>query len=176
MLSFAQVLALSNQKGIENITVHSISNDHSYKVVKFKQAFNKAMKAYNEAREAIVKEVGIEDEKKFNEDYSALKKIKERTKEQEKEYKEMVAKEEKLNGMTSSLLKEEAKLEGVKTLPYDVWKALQDENHDDKKDMLTGQVAVISEIGPEGVKFTAEDVETMLEDILWTMPEEKDEK
>ena len=176
MLTYAMILALSNQKGIENITVHTISNDHSYKVVKFKQAFNKAMKAYNEAREAIVKEVGIEDEKKFNEDLGALKKNKERTPEEEKNFEDLSAKEEKLNGMTSSLLNEEAKLEGVKTLPYDVWKALQDENHDDKKDMLTGQVAVISEIRPDGVKFSPEDVETMLEGILWTMPEEKEEK
>ena len=175
-LTNAQLLALSSQKGIENLTVHTIPVEHSYKIVKFKQEFNKGMKAYNEAREAIVKQVGIDDEQKFNKDFKELKGLKSRDKEQEKKYNDMLAKKKELNGLVNGLLKDTVKLES-KTIPYSVWKALQDENKGEKYDMFSGQVFTIKELkDDDDATMQREDVETILEDILWVIPEEKEEQ
>lgn len=177
----AHIIALSNQKGIQNITTHKVSVDHSYKVVKFKQEFNKKMKAYDESHKAILEEVGITDEQEFNKKLAALKENKSRTEEQEKEFQNLTEQQKRLNGMSNNLLKEKVEFSGVKTLPYKEWKAMQDENSpadgDKKTEMLSGVVVVISEIKEDGtIKFETEDVESLLEGILWRAPEEEKEK
>ena len=62
----AELIALAAQKDILNITTHNVPGEHSYKIVRFRSLFNKALRAYDDAREALVKEAGIDDEKKFN--------------------------------------------------------------------------------------------------------------
>lgn len=175
------IIALSNQKGIQNITTHKVSVDHSYKVVKFKQVFNKLMKAYDESHKAILEEVGITDEQEFNKNLAALKENKARTEEQEKEFQNLTEQQKRLNGMSNNLLQEKVEFSGVKALPYNEWKAMQDENSpadgDKKNEMLSGVVVVISEIKEDGtIKFETEDVESLLEGILWNAPEEEKEK
>lgn len=175
------IIALSNQKGIQNITTHKVSVDHSYKVVKFKQVFNKLMKAYDESHKAILEEVGITDEQEFNKKLAALKENKSRTEEQEKEFQNLTEQQKRLNGMSNNLLQEKVEFNGVKALPYKEWKAMQDENSpadgDKKNEMLSGVVVVISEIKEDGtIMFETEDVESLLEGVLWNAPEDEKEK
>lgn len=177
----AHIIALSNQKGIQNITTHKVSVDHSYKVVKFKQVFNKLMKAYDESHKAILEEIGITDEQEFNKKLAALKENKSRNEEQEKEFQNLTEQQKRLNGMSNTLLQEKVEFSGVKTLPYKEWKAMQDENSpadgDKKNEMLSGVVVIISEIKEDGtIKFETEDVESLLEGILWNAPEDEKEK
>ena len=177
----AHIIALSNQKNIQNITTHKVSVDHSYKVVKFKQQFNKFQKAYDESHKAILEEVGITDEQEFNKKLKALRDNKNRDKDQEKEFKTLSEQEKRLNGMTSKLLQEEVKFKDVKALPYKEWKVLQDENSpadgDRKTEMLSGIIMVIVEIKEDGtIKFEGEDTESLLEGILWNAPEEEGSK
>ena len=177
----AHIIALSNQKNIENITTHKVSVDHSYKVVKFKQQYNKFQKAYDESHKAILAEVGISDEQEFKKKLKALRENKNRDKDQEKEYKTLSEQEKRLNGMVTKLLQEEVKFKDVKALPYKEWKVLQDENSpadgDRKSEMLSGVLLVISEIKEDGtLKLESEDTESLLEGILWNAPEEEKEK
>ena len=175
----AHIIALSNQKGIQNITTHKVSVDHSYKVVKFKQVFNKLMKAYDESHKAILEEVGITDEQEFNKKLSALKENKARTEEQENEFQNLTEQQKRLNGMSNNLLREKVEFNGVKALPYEEWKAMQDENSpadgNRKTEMLSGIIMVISEVKEDGtIMVESEDVESLLEGILWNAPSDED--
>lgn len=175
----AHIIALSNQKGIQNITTHKVSVDHSYKVVKFKQEFIKKMKAYEESHKAILEEVSITDEQEFNKKLAALKENKARTEEQEKEFQNLTEQQKRLNGMTNNLLQEKVEFNGVKALPYKEWKVLQDENSPadgkNKNEMLSGVVVVISEVKEDGtIMVETEDVDSLLEGILWNAPSGED--
>lgn len=174
MVNNAVLVALSNQKGVDSITVHSIPAEHSYKVVRFKQAFNKLMKAYHESRNAVLREVGIEDEQAFNEKLDCLEKAAGTLSADDAlVLADLRAKRAKFNVMLTSLLNEQVVLEGVKTMPYEAWKSLQDENKTDTVDRLAGEILVIRKITADGsMEMEKMDVEFVFEDILWKMPDE----
>ena len=171
----AELIALAAQKDILNITTHNVPGEHSYKIVRFRSLFNKALRAYDDAREALVKEAGIEDEKKFNDDLDALKAKTKKTDKDKEFLATMQATANKRDEMLTTLLNEPADLSGVKTMPYDAWKALQDENRatDKHPEMLSGVIMVIETMGPDGdMKLRREDTEEVLQDILWVPPTE----
>ena len=142
--------------GILAITAHDIPAAHAYKVVKFKQAVRSAFGAIQEAEREMFKEAGISDIAAFNE---RLKTLRETLSDGGDELKDMESQLERLNALQNELRGEEAKLDGVKGMPYDVWHLLQNENKavrfgDDTRDVLSGWT------------------EDVLENILWFAPED----
>lgn len=150
------IIVLANA-GIAAMTNHSLDTAQAYKVVKFRKAFNAALDAIAEDQKALLKEAGIEDSVAFNQERDELRKAN-RTPEQEAKLKEMEAKVKRYNEMNGELLKEEVTLD-CKTIPYEDFRKLQEENREngeDKRDLLSGYV------------------EDVLEGVLWVAPEDKD--
>jgi hypothetical protein len=178
MITNAHIFALYHHKGIMNITTHSLGVAHAYKIVNFKRAVRKLLAAYDEARAALVAEVGIKDEPKFRRDLAALRENKARTPEQDKELAAMEEQDRKLAGLAGQLLAEPVSIEGVKALPYEEWKKLQDENAADNRhpEMLSGTMTVPKRFNEDGsAEFEEVDVELLMEGILWTAPAEETE-
>ncbi|MBO7510242.1 MAG: hypothetical protein J6T35_03580 [Bacteroidales bacterium] len=153
----SEIILLANA-GIQSITNHSLDTAQAYKVVKFRKAFNAALDAIAEDQKALLKESGIgEDTQSFNKEMDELRKAN-RTPEQEAKLKEMEAQLKRYNEMNGELLKEEVTLD-TKTMPYEAWHTLQNENKavgEPKRDLLSGFV------------------EDLLEGVLWVAPEEEE--
>ena len=175
-MRYADIIALASQKGLQDITTHDVPVEHSYKVFKFKAKFNALLKAYNDSRAAIVKEVGIEDEERFGKELEALEKAAKPTDKEVARLAEMKGQRARLNKMTAELLNEEVSFDGIKAMPYEAWKALQDENKatDKRPEMLSGIITVVKDIREDGaMQLRTEDVEALLEGILWNAPTEE---
>ena len=77
-----------------------------------------------------------------------------RTEAEEQEFKEMIAKNEKFNGLFDKLLEDYIDIE-PKVMPYEEWRKLQEEN----KELKFGKFEMLAQF------------ETTLEGILWKAPE-----
>lgn len=148
------------ENGVLSLTVHNLSTAHSYKIVKFKAMLKKAYEDFFETRNNLAKEAGIENPQEFDKRLEELRGKKELTSEEKKEFADMNLQLAKLNDMRKSLGEEDVTLEGVKSMPYDQWKVLQDEN----KEIKIGNVELM---------VLCEDA---LENVLWRAPEEKEEE
>ena len=140
--------------GILNLTSHSLDAAHAYKVVSFKTRVRNAVDALAKAQEAFLKEAGIDDPQAFDSRRAELSKKEKLTKAEDSELKDLNAKMERFNQLTLAQMNEDANIE-PKTMPYDQWKALQDENKD---------------IKAQGVELLTL-CEAQLEGILWKAPE-----
>lgn len=144
--------------GVLDITNHELPASSAYKVVKFRTALQKSFENIQELEKALLKDNGIEDIQKFNEDLKKLNGLDNPSEDELKERNELIAKSESYNKARSEMLKDEAKLEGVKTISYEDWHTLRKENRpkkDNDKDPLNNYI------------------ETILENILWKAPEEE---
>lgn len=143
--------------GILNLTSHSLDAAHAYKVVSFKTRVRNAVDALAKAQEAFLKEAGIDDPQAFDARRTELnkKEIRKLTKAEAQELTDLNAKMERFNQLTLAQMNEDANIE-PKAMPYDQWKALQDENKD---------------IKAQGVELLTL-CEAQLEGILWKAPEE----
>lgn len=150
------IITLANC-GVLSITAHNIPAAHAYKVLKFKKAVRAAMLSFQDAERAIFSDCGVTDTADFNKRLNDLRgKLRE-----EAEDTELAAMEEtiaEIRGLQEELKNEEVLLD-VKTMPYDVWHELQNENKavpfgESTRDVLTGEV------------------EELLEGILWETPNE----
>ena len=174
-----------NASGMANITSHSLEAAHAYKVVQFKSRLRNAAEAFGKTQQSFLKEVGIEDPEKFDrrrqelaerarrkelaekanrtkEENELFDKLNEKlkgqknlTKAEEEELKGMDEKLKRYNDLSEALMNEDAEIE-PKTMPYEQWKALQDENR---------------ELKVQGVELLTL-CEADLEGILWKAPEE----
>lgn len=151
-----QTIIMLANAGVQSITNHTLDASQAYKVVKFRKAFNAALDAISEDEKGLLKEAGIEDAPSFNKELDELRKAN-RTPEQEDKYKEMTEKVNRYNELHAEMLQEEVTLD-CKTMPYDAWHKLQCEN---EKEFNGKKVDILSGI-----------VEDMLENVLWTAPEE----
>lgn len=129
------IVTLQNQ-GLQLATAHDADPAHAYKLFKLRKAVDKAFAALAEQEKALSEECGIERGKKPSEEAS-----------------------KKFYELQKALMKDDTPLEGIKTVPYDVWIELQKENrakefNGKKLDVLSGAVELI------------------LEDVFWTAPTE----
>lgn len=149
--------------GILNLTAHSLEAAPAYKVTKFKNELRRISEAWNKTREGLAKEAEIDDLNVF---YARLKELSEKdkkSKEESKELDELKAKDKRFADLINAALREEVSHE-IKTMPYDAWKALQDENKEIK-----------ATINNNGVPTTIELLvllEPQLEEVLWKAPTE----
>ena len=110
--------------GILDITANELDAAHAYKVVKFKRAIKNAFDGIVEAEKDMLAEVKIDDATAFDDEMEALKK----SGENPEKLSEMEASLKRLNEMRANVLKEEAELGDVKTMPYEQFHLLQREN------------------------------------------------
>lgn len=144
-----EILSLRNA-GILAISANNLDSAHAYKVLKFKRAVKAALDGIMESERAILEEVGIKDAEAFDKERNELQKSGENPERLEELDKQM----ERLVELRKVLYEEDVTLEGVKTLPYDQWHALQAEN----KALSHRPLNVF---------------EDLLEGILWAAPEEE---
>ena len=145
--------------GVATITAHALDPAHAYKVVQFRKALLAENEAFEKERIDLLKEAGIDDPKAFNEELAALRKEENPTDEQKKRLDELNAKLNRFNELVTAALNEDVVL-NCKTMPYDEWHKLQNENAEKeirgkKCDLLSGAV------------------EDLLEGTLWVAPDEK---
>ena len=157
-----EVVTLINA-GVLQATAHDVAPAHAYKLYKLKKALEKTLSAIQDAEKGLVKDAGIEDAQAFDERGRELAKVKEdeRTEAQKAEMEERNAKLVKVGELRKALYEDEAQIEGLKTVPYDVWFALQKENRAVK---VNGQEADIFS-GP---------AESILEGVFWDAPAEEE--
>ena len=150
-----QVLNLVNG-GVATITAHSLDSKHAYKVVQFRKAILAENEAFEKERIDLLKEAGIEDPRAFDDELVSLRKTENPSDEQKKRLDELNGKFNRFNELLTTALNEEVVL-NCKTMPYDEWHKLQNENaekeiYGKKCDLLSGQV------------------EDLLEGVLWEAP------
>lgn len=144
------ILNLANT-GIFLISANTLDAAHAYKVIKFKGAVRKIAEAVYEEQKAIAKEAGIEDTAAFDKERAELRKTNsnpERLAELDKQLSRFIE-------LRENFYKEPVELEGVKTIPYEQFFALQKENKDLEKKPLEAYA-------------------DLLEGVLWAAPEEKE--
>ena len=149
----ADILFLENL-GIQFITNHELSPKQAIKVVKFRKAFSSELKAINEERADILKDVGIENGQEFDAELERLRK----SNEDPEKLQKMEAQFKRYLDLFNEMLNEPVQLNCV-PLPYEDWHRLQNENRD--KELNGNQVDILSGY--------AEDI---LENVLWEMPED----
>lgn len=143
--------------GILSITSHTLSTAHAYKVYKFRKAIDTCVNDIAINEQGLMLECGISDPSEFDRQREALRKS-------GKDPDTLAKMNEQLTrfiNMRGRLYAEDVTLEGVKTIPYDEWRKLQEENkavdhHGKKVDILSGKAEMI------------------LEGILWEAPSEEE--
>lgn len=137
--------------GVLNMTAHNLKPAHAYKAFKLKREIEKAFNDIQEEQKSIREENGVTEELD-NKIQKIIDKINIKIKVSEDERQEMLAYNEKTRRVTSLL---EKAAEGdvnidVKTIPYEDWRQLQDENRDKEingrhYDVLGGKAEIILE-------------------------------
>lgn len=115
--------------GLAHCTALTLEPAHAYKVGKFRREATKAFDALVEAQKDIFKSYGIEDPDTLNKEFAELAMNANRTDEQNARHEELAKAIEGINKQLSELYNEEAKLEGIKTIPFSEWLALRKENN-----------------------------------------------
>lgn len=145
--------------GVLMITANDLDAANAYKVLKFKRALRNIQMSIIEGERACISEAGIENAEAFDKRRDELTKKPELTDEEKKEKNELDVKFSRFIQLREKLYNDDASLEGVKTMPYDQWHALQREN---KAVQFNGNtVNILDSIAEE-----------LLEGILWVSPEE----
>lgn len=147
----AEIIGLY-ENGILTVTTHCLTAKESYNVVKFRKTIRTAVEDIQSSETDLQQEAGIDDPLAFDKRRSELMQLRRRTDEEAEELARMNDKFLLFANMRRELLNEDVEVYAAR-LKYESWKALQDENKTDKKDLLTGWV------------------EDILEDILWVAPE-----
>lgn len=150
------IITLANC-GALSITAHNIPAAHAYKVLKFKKSVRAAMLSFQDAERAIFSDCGVTDTANFNKRLNDLRgKLREEAEDTELAGMEKTIAE--IQGLQKELKNEDVVLD-VKTMPYDVWHELQNENKAVPFDELTRDVL-------------SGEVEELLEGVLWEAPNE----
>lgn len=137
-MKYSEIITLVNG-GLINATAHDADSSYAYKFLKLRKKVDSLFNEYVEKEKALLKECGLEEGKKIEDEAKA------------KRYLEM----------RKELLDEEVTLDGIKTVPYEVWVELQRENrakkvNDKEVDILSGKV------------------ELLLEDVFWKAPDDEE--
>lgn len=139
------IITLANA-GILAITANDLDAAHAYKVLKFKKAIKKAFESIMESEREILKETGIEDAVAFDKERKELTV----SASDKKRLEELNKQLSRVLELRDNLYKEEVELD-CKTIPFEQFHALQQENKDLERKPLN----------------TFED---LLEGVLWEAP------
>ena len=153
----SDVLTLANA-GVLNATQHTLSSAHSYRVFKFKSLIRKEMASIQEAESELLKELGLEDAGAFDARLAELRQKENPTAKEKEELDEKTKQLKDFIEQRNQLYKEEVTLD-LKTIPYEEWRNLQDENK------------AVDFMGRKADVFSG-DVEELLFGVLWKAPEE----
>lgn len=137
------------QCGVLTVTAHDLSVSHAYKVYKLKKTIEAKVKDIQEKEKELLTKIGIKDPQEFDKERAELRKVESRTAEQDERLDEMNKQAEAYRRSQEELLNQDNEIV-LKKLPYEEWKKLQDENHKDGKDILSG----FAEVALEGVFWT----------------------
>lgn len=147
------ILNIANA-GVFSISANTLDAASAYKVIKFKSAVRKAAISIDEDQRELAREAGIEDAAAFDKERAELS----RTKADPDRLEKLNAQFGRLLEIRNKFYDEDVELEGIKTIPYEQFFALQKEN----KDLPGKPLDVYADL---------------LEGILWTgEPEEKEGK
>ena len=144
--------------GVLGITNYELSPKSAYKVLKFRNALQKALDNIQETEKSLLKDAEIENVEAFNKELSELSSKENKTPEENAKLKELESKNKRYGELRSEMLQSDVVLKDVLTIPYEDWHALRKENRprDDKHpDPLNNYI------------------ENILENILWTAPKDE---
>lgn len=153
--------------GLQSATSHDVTPAHAYKLTRLKKEVRDAVKKIVDAEQEILKDeaVNLEDPTATETKLKDMRKrMSELTSEQKKEYDDLKARYDRYRGMHDALMEDDTPLQGVRTMPYGAWHQLQAENRS-KTVMMNGRPV-------NGVDILSGELEFILEDVLWTAPEE----
>lgn len=153
-----EVVNLMNM-GLGHCTALTLEPAHAYKVGKFRRTVLAAFESIQEAQKAILKDVGIEDPQSFDKEANELFSIENPTSEQKAQIEAKKKVYSDFNAQVGELYAEDAKLEGIKTIPFEQWQLLRKENAE-------------KEIGNKKVEIFSNYTEDLLLGILWEEPTE----
>lgn len=141
--------------GMMGLSSRTLDSAHAYKVASFKTKLKNAYQEFNDRKEQLTKEAGIEDGNEFAKRMNTLAAKTPRTDSEEQEFKDLIAKNEKFNGLYEKLLEDRTDIE-PKVMPYEEWRKLQEEN----KELKFSNFELLAQF------------ENALEGILWAAPVE----
>lgn len=150
--------------GVLESTQHTLSTAHSYKVFQLKSVIRKTISTISQTEKELLAECGIGDDTAFMLRRNELlaKAEDQLTEEERKELKSSTDQLTRYTQMRSELMDEEApESTRIRTIPYDEWVKLQDENRSVMHDGVTTDV------------FSSE-VEELLYGNFWLAPEESE--
>lgn len=153
------LIAALIQNGLLQTTEHDVPVADAYKAFKFRSAVEKANKEIEEKCQGLVKSVGIENGSVFDARLKELGSIEDPTEKQKEELADMQEKLAKFNNLYRELMNDETELEGVKSMPYESFHALANEN---RALIVPGRERPIDIFSI----FATE-----LENVLWVAPE-----
>lgn len=131
--------------GLQAVTAHTLQAADAYKTFKLKKAVDNAFNAIVEAEKRLMAEHGIERGKQPKDEAAA----------------------ERYIGERNALLEDDTPLDGVRTVSYRTWLALQRENREKvSPDADDG--------GSRTLDLLAGKTEMILENVFWTAPQEEE--
>lgn len=141
-------------RGLLDLSAHCLSCDDSLGLVKFRLSLRKALEKISAEERELLGVAGIDEPLAFDKELEALRKNANRSELQDAQLAGMEDRLGHYSALRSGLMSEDAPDLHAMHLPYEKWKALQDENCHDGKDPLSGWV------------------EDALEGIMWVAPED----
>lgn len=144
--------------GVNNITSYDLSAANAYKVMKFRNVIVKKYDEIQEKEKQILSDVGIVDPQTFDDRYKVLREAETRTDEENSELSKMNEIYNAWIKARTDMLNENVELDGVKTISYDDWHNLRKENRPKNE---------------KDVNPLNNYVESILENVLWKVPEEE---
>ncbi len=146
------------QNGLLRTTEHDVPVADAYKAFKFRSAVEKANREIDEKGRGLVRSAGIENGQTFDARLQELRSVESPDEGQKADLADMEGRLAKFNGMYVELMNDETELEGVKSMPYESFHALANENR--------------------GIKVQGQDIDLLsafalqLEGVLWVAPED----
>ena len=156
-MKYNDIVAMYNN-GIMGASSRSLNLASAYALTKFKSEINRLFEEWKDKFNALPKEVEIEDAETFSTRLNELKAMPERSKEEEKDFKAMEEKMNRLAGLQNKLAEDDVYLK-VKPMSWEQWNVLKESN----RNIKVGNFELF------------ELTETSLEGILFDMPEEEEE-
>lgn len=153
-------------RGLQSVTAHDVAAAHAYKVVLLKRAVKKAHEAIIEEVKDIQKEAGTED---YENDRKRIGEMRKRmdslSLEEKKDFDRLSDAVSKFEKLYEEMAGSDCPMEGVRTVPYDVWHQLQVENRS-KSIVVNGRMFA-------NVDLLSDETESILEGVFWMPPEEE---
>jgi len=138
--------------GFTKITCNDLSASSKYRVLKFKSILNKAFEQIQTLEKSILDSCNIQDIQDIDSKIKKLEANKNRTEEENEEYKTLSNKMDSYLKIRTEMLQDDLTLNDIGTISYEDWYTLRKENRD--KDYITNYI------------------EDALKGVFWVEPDE----